>query len=112
VVLALAGLATMCCCGGTLGVVMLGVNVIEAEVKDRLRDNPKLRKEIGEVESIDADITGSLAAKGENTYRYRARGSKGSGELTVIQHTDDNGDEVIDEATLRLPDGRQVQIVP
>jgi hypothetical protein len=100
------------CCGGAVGVIAFGVNLIEAEVKDKLRDNPKLREHIGEIQALDTDITASLAVEGKDTYRYKVRGTKGSGELIVKQHTDDDGNEVIDEATLRLPDGRTVQIVP
>ena len=100
------------CCGGTFGVITFGVNMIEAEVKDKLRDNAKLREHIGEIQSLDTDFTASMAAEDEDTYRYNVRGTKGSGELTVKQRTDEDGNEVIDEATLRLPDGKTVPIVP
>jgi hypothetical protein len=107
-------LMTLLCCGGGLGVVMFGLNIITAEIKDQIRDIPKFREHIGEVSEFEMDVSGSFAAQSEdeNTYRYKVRGSKGSGELTVIHHTDDNGDEVIDQAMLRLDDGNTVQIVP
>jgi len=100
------------CCGGAFGVIAFGVNMMEAELKDKLRDNPKLREHIGEIQSLDTDLTASMAVEGEDTYRYKVRGTKGSGELTVKQHTDDDGNEVIEEASLRLADGKTVQIVP
>jgi hypothetical protein len=106
-----AALAGLLCCGGGIVAVMFGVDVIEAEVKTKLRDNPKLREHVGEITSLETDYVGSLAV-GEDTYRYKVTGTQGSGELTVKQHTDDNGDEVIDEASLRLPDGKTVPIVP
>jgi hypothetical protein len=100
------------CCGGAFGVIAFGVNLLEAEIKDKLRDNPKLREHIGEIQSLDTDLTASMAVDDEDTYRYKVRGTKGSGELTVKQNTDDEGNEVIEEATLRLPDGKTVQIAP
>lgn len=99
------------CCGG-VGLVVVGVNMLEVEVKNELRDNPKLREHIGEIESLDTDFVESMALEDDETYRYRVRGTKGAGELTVKQHTDADGNEVIDEARLRLSDGTQVQIVP
>jgi hypothetical protein len=104
-------LMALLCCGGGVAAIMFGVNVIEAEVTTKLRDNPKLREHVGEITSLKTDYAGTLAV-GEDVYRYTVRGTKGSGELTVKQHTDDQGDEVIDEASLRLPDGKTIQIVP
>ena len=107
ILLAGGGLVTMLlCCGGGFGFIFFGFNVLEAEMKDKLREH------IGEIQSLDTDLMASMAAEGDDTFRYKVRGTKGAGELTVKQHTDDDGNEVIDEATLRLADGTKVQIVP
>jgi hypothetical protein len=105
----LLGLA---CCGGVGAVLMFGVNVMTTEIRDQVRDNPKLREQVGEITHFDIDWFGSMAEEGDDTFRYKVRGTKAAGELTVTHHTDDAGDEVIDEAWLRLPDGAKVKIVP
>jgi hypothetical protein len=112
-VLLVGGALVVLLCGiGGLGVIAFGFNVMTAEIKELVRDNPKLREHIGELETVEMDFVGSMAADGDDTYRYKVRGTQGSGELTVKQHTKDDGDEAIDEATLRLPDGKTIQIVP
>jgi hypothetical protein len=105
-------LLVLLCCGGGYGGFVLVANVLSAEIKEMLRDNPTLREHVGELESVELDFFGSMAIDDDDTFRYRVKGSKASGELTVKQHTDDDGDEVIEEASLRLPGGEQVQIVP
>jgi hypothetical protein len=100
------------CCGGGILLTRFVVGVLAVEVKDQLRDNPKIREHIGEITQFDMDFTGSMAAEGDDTYRYNVRGTKGFGELTVRHHTADDGKEVVDEASLRLADGKTVQVVP
>ena len=102
-------LVVLLCCGGGVALLMFTRDFMQAEVKDQLRDNPKLREHIGELESVELDFSGTVAADDDETFRYNVRGSKGSGELTVIESPDDS---TIVEATLRLKDGTQVKIVP
>jgi hypothetical protein len=99
------------CCGGVFGVMYLTKGVMEAEIKDELRDNPKLRAEIGELQSVEMDFVSSLAEDDDEVFRYSVEGTQGSGELTVKQQTEDDGSETILEASLRV-DGKTVQIVP
>lgn len=112
VVLCVGGLAGLCCCGGTIGAMMFGMNVLTEEVAGQLRDNPKFREHIGELQTMNIDVTRTTAADGDDTFIYRVKGSKGVGVITVKHITDDEGNEQIVEASLRLPDGQQVQIVP
>ena len=49
---------------------------------------------------------------GDDTFVYDVKGSKGSGQITAKQITNDEGDEEIRSAVLRLPDGRTVELVP
>jgi len=100
------------CCGGGIGLATFGFALISSEVKDQIRDNPKFREHIGEVQEFEMDLAGSFGDDDDNTYRYRVRGTKGSGELSVKQRTGPDSNEVIDEAELRLSDGTKVQIVP
>jgi len=106
------GLMFFLCCGGGVGVMVLGFAVISTEVRDEIRDNPKFREQIGEVQEFEMDWAGSFADKADDSYRYRVRGSKGSGELTVKRTTGAGGKEEITEAELRLADGTKVQVVP
>lgn len=105
-------LMTLLCCGGGIGVMTFGLQVMSSEVKDQMRDNPKFREHIGEVQEFEMDWAASFGDEGQDTYRYRVRGTKGSGELTVKQRTGPDSNEVIDEAELRLADGTKVQVVP
>ena len=97
------------CCGGGVGLFAMVRSYMNAEVKSQLRDNPKLREHVGELETVELDFAGSMAEDDDNTFRYNVRGSKGRGELTVVESDED---ETIVEATLRLPDGTKVQILP
>jgi len=102
-------LLLLLCCGGGAGLLVTVRNMMTAEVKSQLRDNAKLREHVGELETVELDFAGSLAEDDDNTFKYNVRGSKGRGELTVIESDDD---ETIVEATLRLPDGTKVPILP
>lgn len=92
--------------------MMFGMNVLTEEVAGQLRDNPKFREHIGELQTMNIDVTRTTAADDDDTFIYRVKGSKGVGVITVKHITDDEGNEQIVEASLRLPDGQQVQIVP
>lgn len=112
IVLGVGGLAVLCCCGGSIGAAIFGLNITTTEVANELRDNPKFREHIGELQTLSIDWTRSSAEDDGDTFVYNAKGSKGSGVVTVKHITDDDGNEEIIDASLRLPDGRQVQIVP
>jgi hypothetical protein len=100
------------CCGGVIGVVTFGFSMMSSEVKDQIRDNPKFREHIGEVQEFEMDLAGSFSDDVDESFRYRVRGTKGSGELTVMQSTGADGTQTISEAELRLADGTKVQVVP
>ena len=97
-------------CAGVVGLAFFGMNVIETEVRNQVRDDPVLVEHIGQIESFDADLTESGAIEDEDTFVYRVKGTKGSGVLTVRHVTDDNGDEVVKSAKLRLPDGKVIEL--
>lgn len=92
--------------------VMFGMNIVAQEVADQVRDNPKFREHIGELQEINTDWAASAAKDDGETFVYSVKGSKNSGTLTVKQVTGDDWQEVVQEASLRLPDGTQVQILP
>jgi hypothetical protein len=102
-------LMVMVCCGGVVGLLAFTKSYMQTEVKEQLRDNPKLREQIGELETVELDFNGTMAEDDDNTFRYNVKGTKATAELTVIESPDD---ETIVEAHLRLKDGTKVQILP
>jgi hypothetical protein len=112
IALAVAGAVLLVCGGGCGALVFVGLNVAEEEIAVQLRDNPKLREHVGEIESLDMDIIASGAEDDDDVFVYRVKGSKGSGKLTIREGTSDDFDTIVEEATLRLPDGTTVPIVP
>jgi hypothetical protein len=102
----------LCCGGGVVGVAIFGMNIVAAEVADEVRDNPKFREHIGELQSLDVDFVATSAKNDEEITVFNARGDKNSGVLTVRQETDEDWNNVLVEASLRLKDGTTVQIVP
>ena len=95
------------CCGGSVGVVMLGMDIAEAEVEAQLRDNPVLRDKLGEMQSCQTNFARSVAENDDDTFVYEVEGTKGSGTLTVTTDWDDQ----ITFAKLRLPDGEEIVLV-
>jgi hypothetical protein len=112
ILLGVGGLGSVCCVGGVVGIGLFGLNIVAAEVADQIRDEPEFREHIGELQSLDFDFVATSAKNDDETFVYNAKGDKGSGVLTVKQTEDENWNNVIVEASLRLPDGRQVQVVP
>jgi hypothetical protein len=112
VALAIGGALLLVCGGGCGALVVFGLNVAEEEIIAQLRDNPKLREHIGEIESLDLDIVASGAEDDEDVFVYRVKGTQGAGRLIIREGSNDDFDTIVEEATLRLSDGTKVQIVP
>lgn len=89
-----------------------GIGVITTEIEDQLRDNPKVQEHVGEISEFTMDWSRSFATADDDTYVYRVKGTKGGGKVTVKQITNDDGDEEIVSADLRLDSGKTVQLVP
>jgi hypothetical protein len=103
-----AFLGLLVCCGG---LAVFGLNVTTAEVETQLRDNPVLIEHVGQVEQFTMNVVRSMASSDDNLWVYNVVGSKASGELTVHQVTDENWDEQILSAKLRLKDGTTVELL-
>ena len=112
IALVIVGVLLTVCGGGCVALLLFGLNVSEQEIADQLRDNPKLREHIGEIETIDMDIVASGAEDDSDVFVYRVKGNKGKGKLTIREGTGDGFETLVEEAKLRLPDGTEVQIVP
>lgn len=99
------------CCGGGGGLIWFGLNIVTAEIEDQLRDNERLKEHVGVVESFSLDFSRS-AAKNDDSMVFQVKGSLGSGSVTVVADTDAEGHQVVRSAVLRLPDGKDVPLVP
>lgn len=105
-------LGLLVCCGGGALLTWFGKNVGEEEITAQLRDNPKLREHIGEIKNLDMDFVASGAQDDSDVFVYNVEGSKSSGRLTIRESMDDDFSTIVEEATLRLPDGSEVKVVP
>lgn len=102
------GGGTLVCCGGF---VYFGLNIMSAEVETELRDNARLREHIGELQELTMNFTRSLANDEDDIFVYNVRGTLGNGELTVHHITGDDGRELVVAASLRLSDGRTIELI-
>jgi hypothetical protein len=100
------------CCGGLGALGYFGLGVITTEIEDQLRDNPVLRDKVGDIQSFDMDLTRSVAADEEDVWVYQVQGSKAQGVITVNHVTDDDGNEQIQTAKLKLSSGEEFDLVP
>jgi hypothetical protein len=113
IALAACGAIVVLVCGGSCaGLFIFGKGVAEEEIAAQLRDNPKFREHIGELQSVKIDLVASGAEDKSDVFVYRVEGTKGKGRVTIRESTDDDWNTIVEEATLRLSDGTEVQIAP
>ena len=99
------------CCGGGIGIVWFGLGVVENSVLSQLKDHPAVQEHIGEVEEFEMDLMASANHEDSETFIYDVSGSKGSGTFEVRSVTVGSREE-ISNATLELPDGTRITLVP
>lgn len=105
-----AGVMLLLCCGGGLWLANFGLDVITVEIEQQLRDHPDIVEHIGNVESFEMDFVKSTAHPHDDFWVYEVVGSKGRGELTVHHVTNDNDEEEIISASLRMSDGTTIKL--
>jgi hypothetical protein len=107
------GLVVLCggCC---IGLIFVGTNVEEQELKERLADNPVIAEHIGKIVSLETQVAKSFAEDDMNTFYYRIVGTLGEGELVVKEEGGLNFDEPtpIEWAKLRLDSGEEFDVLP
>jgi hypothetical protein len=106
------GFLLLVCCGGGALLVGFGLQIVTTEIEDQLSGNPILQEHVGEVQSFEMDWSRSFADEDDDTFIYQVQGTKGEGRVTVKHITDDDGNEVILSAQLRLPNGETVDLMP
>lgn len=95
------------CCGG-IGYVT--TNVMSTKVELKLRDNAQIREELGELSSVRINFLKSTTRNDSDVWVYDLSGAKGKGELTIQRTADFENDQNFRTATLRLSDGKTVEI--
>ncbi len=112
IVLAIVGggsLLLCCGCGGLLG-LGVGIYAVEGnEVRDKLRTNRVLKEHVGDIRSLEHQLTETLSAD-EDNYYFRVEGSQASGTITVVDEFDLDLQNL--DATLRLDSGEVVRLTP
>ncbi|MFK8113312.1 MAG: cytochrome c oxidase assembly factor Coa1 family protein [Rubripirellula sp.] len=107
-------LGVLVCCGGGVFMAQFGVGMYAEIVQDQLADDPVMVENIGEIESITHSWSGTIAAAqeaegGDSPLSFDVQGSKGSGQLRVVQ--DKSGDGTgIKSAVLILEDGTRIPL--
>lgn len=88
IVFGILGGGALVCCGGCGALMYFGVGVAEEQFADQLRNNPKLKDNIGEIESFKFNYTAPHESSIE-IIMFDVKGTKGSG-LVTIRKTPDN----------------------
>lgn len=101
-------LLTCFCC---IGVVLFGLGAIEDEVRPQLAGDATLQEQIGELESFKMDFMTSMDQPGENTLVFNVKGALGEGVIFAECVTQDDGSELVVSAKLKLPDGREYDLL-
>lgn len=111
VILGGAGLFfVLACCGGGLGLGMLGIRFEEANMETQLRDNVQVRQHLGEISEFKTNYTKSFANDDEDIWVYDVKGSKGSAEMTITTSTDADFESTIEGVVMRLPTGETIEV--
>ncbi len=100
------------CCGGFVAASYFGAKflgdavsgLIGEGMKETLNSSPELQTELGEIETITFDFNQSNK---EGKPVLNVKGSKGSG---IVILGGQQGEEAIENAVLRLPDGREIPL--
>ena len=112
IVLAIVGSggALLCCgCGGIIGIAASAYTAEAADVHDELLGNRVLKEHVGEIRTLEHQLSRTLFAD-EDYYYFRVEGSKASGTITVGDSMDLDLQNL--DATLRLDSGEVVRLTP
>ena len=102
-------LSVAVCCGGGYLLVGFGMNIVEADLERQLRDHPRIREALGEIESFETNWAASMAIEDDDTFVYDVVGTIARGEITVDSTSTDDSEE-INWAELRLTSGETIEL--
>ncbi len=106
--LALVGILVLC--GGGIWLMNFGGDILSAEIETQLRDHPQIREHVGEIQSLDINWTRSLANEEEEVFVFDVEGTEAKGEITIESVTNDEGNEEVVWARLRLSSGETIEL--
>lgn len=104
VLLVILGVVLVLGIGGYL-LFDFGMDVIAEQVGNDLRDNPVIRRHVGEIQTLELDFTATSAAPGKDTFVFKLTGSKANAELTADLVTTEEDVEKVTAGSIRLADG-------
>ena len=96
------------CC---IGLSLFGLNMIEDEVEPQLAGDPTVQEQIGTVESFEMDFLASMEYPDADMLVFNVKGVLGEGIIIAECVTQDDGSELVVSAKLKLPDGREYDLL-
>lgn len=100
----------LCCCGGVIGLFMMGKSVVEQELKNSVANSPVVIENFGEITKFKMNMIASGRIDDQETFVYDVEGTKGSGQITIHSVTNEQGEEEIVWATLTNSHGETANI--
>ena len=114
---AAAILMVFVCCGGSVLLTRFGVGVIGAEFERQLAGDPVIEEQIGEIESMDWSFSGTIQEAqnaerqgGQTPLVFDVEGSKGDGQIVVVQDRGSGDGIGMESATLITSDGTRIPL--
>ncbi|MEZ6097212.1 MAG: hypothetical protein R3C03_23815 [Pirellulaceae bacterium] len=92
------------CCGGGFAFFWYFSSSITAQVRAAIEHAPEMEQNLGQVEKFTVNWTRTGDEPGENVFVYDIKGTKGKGYVRVEHVTDEDGNEVVIWAELRMND--------
>lgn len=107
ILLVVGGGGIAICCGGGYFAMQKGLDVFAESVKEDLRNDPVIRQQLGEVQSVEMDFSASAqASQGDQQVMvFDVEGTKGSGRVRGEVMKSDPNQVRLENARLELPDG-------
>jgi hypothetical protein len=92
-------------------VVYFGMTLVTEEIAEQLRYHPVVLEHVGEVEEFEINWTKSINEDDNvDLWFYNVKGTKGRGVIACEHVTNEDGNEEIVSAELKLPDGRTFEL--
>jgi hypothetical protein len=107
IIFGVAGVIVVGCGLAGFGIVRLGMTVVADAVENQLGDNPVLREQIGELESVESDFA-ATSSDFDEPFVFHVRGDRGEGRITAQLSADNQ----VLWARLKLPSGEEFELVP
>jgi hypothetical protein len=94
------------------GLGLWGWREVSEQFRMAMNENTVIREHLGEVSEISVDFTATGEVPGDDVFVYNVTGEKGTGVVSAEFLTVDADSERIASGTLKLPDGRVLELVP